>query len=155
MYYEAPDAVVLIDPLVPPEDSERFWAALDRDVERAARPVALLLTTDSHVRSANEIAERYGGEIGRAPAGVESRDTGWYGEMLYRLPEHEALVAGDVVLADGSGGVRLADSWLGDDRDAVRAALLPLLELPVERVLLTHGDPVLERGHEALARALA
>jgi hypothetical protein len=146
---------VLIDPLVPPEDSERFWAALDGDVERAARPVVVLLTTDSHARSSNEIAERYGAEIGSAPAGVETRDTGWYGEVLYWLPGHAALVAGDVLLGDGSVGARLADSWLGADREPVRAALLPLLELPVERVLLTHGESVLERGDEALARALA
>ncbi len=37
VYYEGPDAVVLVDPLVPQDDADRFWAALDRDVERAAR----------------------------------------------------------------------------------------------------------------------
>ena len=40
------DAVVLIDPLAPPAgtpDAERFWRALDRDVERAGVPVAILL----------------------------------------------------------------------------------------------------------------
>ena len=35
VYYEADDAVVLIDPIVPSEDRERFLDALDRDVERA------------------------------------------------------------------------------------------------------------------------
>jgi hypothetical protein len=32
--------------------------------------------------------------------------------------------------------------------------LEPLLELDVERVLVTHGEPVLEAGGEALAAAL-
>jgi len=31
----------------------------------------------------------------------------------------------------------------------------PLLVLPVERVLTSHGPPVLADGHAALARALA
>ena len=62
VYYEAPDAIVLFDPLVPPEDAERFWAALDGDVERACKPVAVLLTTESHARSRDAIVERYGTE---------------------------------------------------------------------------------------------
>ena len=32
--------------------------------------------------------------------------------------------------------------------------LLPLLELPIQRVLVTHGEPVLENGRAALAAAL-
>jgi glyoxylase-like metal-dependent hydrolase (beta-lactamase superfamily II) len=63
VYYEAPDTVVLIDPLVPPEDEERFWAALDRDVERAGVPVHVLLTVFWHSRSSRAIADRYGAEI--------------------------------------------------------------------------------------------
>jgi hypothetical protein len=34
------------------------------------------------------------------------------------------------------------------------ASLRPLLELPVERVLVSHGEPVLRGGLEALAAAL-
>ena len=52
------------------------------------------------------------------------------------------------------------DSWMGyipgkPGQDDLRAALLPLLELPVERVLVSHGEPVFAGGHAALARALA
>jgi hypothetical protein len=36
----------------------------------------------------------------------------------------------------------------------LRALLLPLLDLPVERVLVSHGEPVLHDGRAALARAL-
>jgi hypothetical protein len=63
VYYEAPGAVVLIDPIVPPEDEERFWTALDHDVERAGRPVHVLVTIYWHTRSAKQIVERYG--VGR------------------------------------------------------------------------------------------
>ena len=38
LYVERPDAVVLIDPVVPAGEEERFFRALDRDVERLGRP---------------------------------------------------------------------------------------------------------------------
>jgi glyoxylase-like metal-dependent hydrolase (beta-lactamase superfamily II) len=156
VYFEGPHTVVLFDPLIPPEDRERFLEALDRDVERAGKPLAVLLTTESHGRSADELIGRYGGV--RAPDGmphgVEAIATDWGGESLYWLPERHALVAGDVLLGDGRGGVRLPDSWLGDDRERVRGALQPLLDLPVERLLMAHGEPVLAQGRAALAGAL-
>lgn len=50
-------------------------------------------------------------------------------------------------------------SWLrylkGIDGTELRVLLAPLLDLPVERVLTSHGEPVLARGREALAGALA
>jgi len=36
----------------------------------------------------------------------------------------------------------------------LREALRPLLGLPVELVLVSHGEPVLEGGREAIAKAL-
>lgn len=155
VYFEANDAVTLIDPLVPPEDAERFLAALDRDVERARKPVAVLLTTESHARSRDAIVERYGARTDMLPQAVERRDIAWYGEVLYWLEAPRTLVTGDALVGGGDGAVRLADEWLGDDREQVRTAFLPLLQLPVEHVLVTHGDPVLGRGREALERALA
>ena len=154
VYFEAPGAVVLFDPLIPPEDRERFLDALDRDVERAGKPVVVLLTTDSHARSRDELVERYGASTGAPPAGVETKDSRWYGEVLYWLPSHRALVAGDVLLGDRGSGVELADSWLGDDRQDVANALEPLLELPAEHILVAHGEPALGRGREVLALAL-
>ncbi|HEY9456568.1 MAG TPA: hypothetical protein VIQ56_01570, partial [Gaiella sp.] len=60
VYVEADDAIVLIDPLVPEErdEAERFWRALDRDVERAGAPVHVLVTVFWHVRSAAEVVRR-------------------------------------------------------------------------------------------------
>src|SRR5438445_602335 len=51
VYAELPEAVVVIDPLVPTEEDEQFWSALDRDIERLARPVHVLLTVHWHERS--------------------------------------------------------------------------------------------------------
>ena len=157
VYYEAPGAVCLIDPLVPEDEAERFWRALDRDVERAGKPVAVILTVYWHSRSADEIAARYGASR-EPPAGVEvfPIDRG-YEEVVFWLPEPRALVAGDALLGAPDGGVRLCPpSWRTKVDDAVfRSSLARLLELPVERVLVSHGEPVLENGRDALARALA
>ena len=191
VYYEAPDAVVLIDPLVPPEDAERFWSALDRDVERAGNDVHVLLTVFWHGRSSREIADRYGAEIWAhekalhveqtaaeaaggvhtqaareveptrtfafgetLPGGVEPVDAVRFDEAILWIPEHGALVFGDVVLG---GPLRLCpESWLGESTHAdLKEALRPLLDLPVELVLPSHGEPVLEDGHAALAALLA
>ena len=76
------------------------------------------------------------------------------------LPGPHALVAGDRILGDGRGGLRLCpQSWLrylssGLTVDGLRDALRPLLGLPIELVLVSHGEPVLADGREALARAL-
>src|SRR5262249_12662425 len=60
-YLETPEAVVLVDPLVPREEAQRFFEALDRDVARADRPVAVVLTNPWHRRSADTLAQRYDG----------------------------------------------------------------------------------------------
>ena len=54
--------------------------------------------------------------------------------------------------------LRICDpSWLPDGSTpaAVRRELAPALDLPIERVLVSHGPPVLADGRAALARVLA
>lgn len=153
VYYEGPDTVVLFDPLVPMEDRDRFYEALDRDVERAGKPVRVLLTVDAHVRSSEELVARYGASVGERPEGVELGAEAW-NEIVYWLPEHAALVAGDVLIAR-DGRLEVPHAWVREDYDDAVEALRPLLELPVERVLVTHGEPVLSGARASLARALA
>jgi glyoxylase-like metal-dependent hydrolase (beta-lactamase superfamily II) len=156
VYYEAPGATVLIDPLVPGDERERFLEALDRDVERRALPVAVLLTCTWHERSADELTERYGASR-ETTAGVEAHDLAEIDERIFWLPEHGVLVPGDVLLGTDGGLQVCPDSWLGkhSSHDSIRTALQPLLDLPVERVLVSHGDPVLADARTALERALA
>jgi hypothetical protein len=154
VFYEAPGAVVLIDALVPMEDRDRFYRALDRDVERAGLPVRALVTVDDHRRSSAELAERYGGTVGELPEGVEIVLDRW-DERVYWIPEHAALVFGDIVVGR-DGGLRLPRSWIGEERYAeVVESLRPLLGLPVERVFAGHGEPVLDGAREALAAAIS
>jgi hypothetical protein len=159
-FYEAPEAICLFDPLVPMEDRDRFFEALDRDVARVGQPVRILLTVDAHRRSAADLATRYGGtapplppERPELPAGVEIAVEAAE-EFVYWLPEHRALVAGDVILGRAHG-LEVPRAWLEDRYEETVAELRPLLELPVDRVLVTHGEPVLEDGDEALERALS
>jgi hypothetical protein len=63
LYVERPEAVVLIDPVVPEGEEERFFRALDRDVERLGRAVVVLLT--DRALDAEVFAERYGAEVFR------------------------------------------------------------------------------------------
>ena len=163
VYWEAEDAVVLVDPLVPADEADRtrFLDALDRDVERVGRPVAILLTCDWHARSRAELAARYNAGVFTPPiadplpghaTALEVPE-----EVVYWLPGARALVPGDTLLGTPEGLTLCPASWF-DDRGSIEQLareLAPLLDLPVERVLTTHGPPVLADGHAALARALA
>src|SRR3712207_7332660 len=55
--HDALPIFVLVDPLVPADEAERFWRALDRDVEQHGAP-NVLITVSWHTRSAREIHER-------------------------------------------------------------------------------------------------
>jgi hypothetical protein len=173
--YVTPDGgtLVLVDPLVPAGDGDAFWRALDGDVEHHGPP-NVLVTIFFHARSAQEILDRYDGarvwayapvrdelarrtsvtdfyDLGDAlPAGIEAYPVGGDAhEVALRLPEYEAVVLGDAMIASPGGVPRV---WPEDD--SVRTALRLLLERPLELLLLTHGVPVLADGHAALARAL-
>jgi hypothetical protein len=161
--YEAPDALVLVDPLVPDERPD-LRDALDALVRRHGRRVAILTTLQFHRRSREELTARYDATTSRArrtlPEGVETVRIEGAGETMVWLTEPRALLPGDRLLGADGGGLRLCpDSWLrylpsGMRAPALREALRPLLDLPVEMVLVSHGEPVLRGGREAIARAL-
>ena len=168
---------LLIDPLMPLELAEldELFAGADR--------VSILVTIPYHARSSEELASRYGARI-YGPKGVASRlgDGSAFtaiepgdelpagarsfaigkprrGEQPLYLPSHRALVFGDAVVEHG-GKLRV---WVNDPvdekvsrfyRERFNPTLRPLLELDVERVLVTHGEPVLSGGRDALRRAL-
>jgi glyoxylase-like metal-dependent hydrolase (beta-lactamase superfamily II) len=182
VYCETTDGIVLIDPLVPPDEPDRFWRALDRDVERLGGDVHVLVTVFWHTRSAAAMVERYGARVwapsrgkqaiarraGVAtnpyrpgdplPGGILAFPSGRAAEVVFWLPEHRTLVPGDALLGSADGGVRLCPaSWLPEGTTPADLArtLQHVLELPVERILVSHGEPVLEGAREALAAALA
>jgi len=154
LYYEAPDAVVLIDPLLPRGEEDEFLEFLDRDVERLGLPVVVLLTAAWHERDAPILRGRYEAQE-RLPGGVEvHRIEGSPEEQLaYFIRSHGALVVAEIFMGE-AGGLRLCPSPGLVDRAALDTSLQSLLELAVERVLPGHGEPVLENGLEAMRLAL-
>jgi hypothetical protein len=156
VFVETGDGIVLVDPLVPPEDTARFWKALDRDVKQASgQAVHVLVSVFWHARSAAAMVDRYSARVW-APTACRAAVARRAG-VVFWIPEHSALVAGDVLLGDGKRGVKMCpESWLpsGKSRRDLAASLRPLLDLPVRRVLVSHGQPILTGGGRALARAL-
>jgi hypothetical protein len=173
--------LVVVDPLLPPEP-DAVWSVLEG---ARAGPVTVVVTIPYHVRDAAAVAERLGGTVvghravaRRLPAGTAFRavspDDGLpsgvrvfaigkprrYEQPLW-LPSHRALVFGDAIVESG-GALRV---WaqgrpLGPEttrfyHDRFAPTFAPLLALDPERILVTHGAPVLTGGRAALARALA
>jgi hypothetical protein len=162
------DGLILIDPLDPPAEFRE--------------PEHVLLTVFWHGRSTRELPGRVwaptrsahplrnrGVEVtdpfqagGELPAGIRAFQTARANELAFWLPQQRSVVVGDVLLGAGAkphatvDALRLCpERWLGKATHAdLRASLEPLLELPVERVLVSHGEPVLEDGREALERVV-
>jgi glyoxylase-like metal-dependent hydrolase (beta-lactamase superfamily II) len=181
-YYEGLDALVLFDPLVPRGEEDEFWRTLDEDVERLGLPVRVLLTSSWHDRDTRLVVERYDADVwahpdahwkgeplenhlellrpvltrtGQLPSGVESflPDGNEEGQAAFFIPEHRTLVTGDMF--SGTGGV--FHVFISPDEpnpDAFLASLAELLELPIERVLISHGKPVLSDGVARIREAL-
>jgi glyoxylase-like metal-dependent hydrolase (beta-lactamase superfamily II) len=63
-------------------------------------------------------------------------------DMVLWVESHRAVVVGDT-LPDFGSGLHINPRWLDPDmtREQVVANLRPLLDLPVEHVLATHGGP--------------
>jgi len=151
--YEVDGIVVLIDPLLPAAERAQFLDWLDERV--SGRPVSILTTIRWHRRDRANSTRVWN----YLPPGVEQRPLYRAGEILFWLPAVAALVAGDRLIGDGAGGVQVCpQSWLTQERAnraEVAGLLRPLLVLPIERVLVSHGEPVLRRGHAALEQAIA
>jgi hypothetical protein len=158
VYYEAADATVLVDPLVPVDAEDDFLRHLDADVGRRGLPVFILLTAEWHRRSADELAARYEAQIGGAlPAGVEEIPIKGADErhVAYFIRPHVALVVAEIFQVDVDGELLVGRSPGLKRPDEREASLDRLMELPVERLLVSHGEPVLADAKARMAEALA
>jgi glyoxylase-like metal-dependent hydrolase (beta-lactamase superfamily II) len=164
----AGDEVALLDPLAPPADATDVWERLD-----ARPPTLVVVLKPDHVRDVDLFVERYGArafgpylfwrnnipqtklegiEPGTTlPGGFEALYDGrGRNETPLWLPEQRALVFADALTAQGDGELRVWDSPWHTER--ALPALRALLELPFERVIVSHGEPVHDRA--AYERAL-
>ncbi|HZT83833.1 MAG TPA: hypothetical protein VE984_00230 [Gaiellaceae bacterium] len=158
VYHEAGDATMLVDPLVPAGEEDVFFRHLDADIERRGLPVVILLTADWHRRSADELAARYDARIGgEPPTGVEEIAVEGADErqVAYFIRPHAALVVAEIFWVDVDGELHVGRSPALERPDELEASLDRLMALPVERLLVSHGEPVLEDAKARMAEALA
>jgi hypothetical protein len=149
--YDAGETLVLFDPQSPPGLVDEL---------ASGKEVAVALTCSWHGRSAEELRERLGASVwspggdGELPAGVEAFDGGDDEEVALWIAEHGALVTGDGLLVRER--LEVPATWVpkGMTLAEFKQRLMPLLELPVELVLVTHGEPVRENGGVELRNAL-
>jgi glyoxylase-like metal-dependent hydrolase (beta-lactamase superfamily II) len=157
--------LLLIDPTTPPSPVDEL---------AASRETAIVLTCPWHRRDAVALAKRLGAQIhvpppdegdpdpvdgrvfragDRLPIGVEAFPGMEPNDLVLWIEGRRALVAGDTLIDRGQGFEFPAD-WAnkGVPPDQILETLRPLLELPVELVLPTHGAPTDRAG---LERALA
>jgi hypothetical protein len=173
---DADDERWLLDPLLPPADTPEVW---DRLAERPPTAVALLIPdhhdrmswSDRQVRSVDAVVIRYRCRAfgpddwsnnkppktnlqkivpnEDLPGGLMPfRDPrGWSETPLY-IPQQKTLVFGDA-LTERGGVLRI---WGTPNIERARSDLRAMLDLPFERLIISHGQPVHTR--EALQRAL-
>jgi glyoxylase-like metal-dependent hydrolase (beta-lactamase superfamily II) len=161
---------LLFDPLAPPAEVEKL---------AEERETAIVLTCPWHRRDGEALATRYGAPLyvpppdegdpspvdgtvyregDRLPVGVEAFPGMEPNDLVLWIESHRALVAGDTLQDRGDGLQFLGElannvpaEW-GVASEQILESMRPLLTLPVEIVLLTHGAPA---DRAALERTLA
>lgn len=159
------ELLLLLDPLAVPSEIE----------ERASgRETAIVLTSPWHRRDGVELTQHLGAQLfvpppdppdpdpvpghvfnagDRLPVGVEAFPGREPNDVVLWVESRGAVVAGDTLIDRGEG-LEIYEDWLpeGVTRNQVAEGLRPLLDLPVEVVLATHGGPT---DPAALERALS
>lgn len=180
---QAGDDTLLIDPLLPP-DPEQVLELIERTLrERLTMLITIPYhvrsseelwrrfrgqaetTIRGHPACAKRLARKSAFKAlapgDQLPAGVSAQRIGRPRrfETPLHIPSQRALVFGDAVV-ELDGGLRVWSDRRIDDgverfyRERFNPTLEPLLELDFERVLLTHGKPVLKDGRKQLRAAM-
>jgi hypothetical protein len=164
---ESQGETLLLDPLAPPPDADELWKRLD-----ARPPTGVAILKPDHVRDLDLFVRRYGvrafgprlffrhdvptAELdwiepgSQLPGGIVALYDGrGRNETPLWLPEQRTLVFADALTAP-EAELRIWASPFHEER--ALPALRALLQLPFERVIVSHGEPVHTRA--AYERAL-
>jgi hypothetical protein len=164
---ESDGELLLLDPLAPAAGERAFWQRL-----KARPPTAVVVLKPDHVRDVDLFVDRYGARAfgpalfwrddvpatelepiepeQRLPGGlVALYDGRGRNETPVWLPEQRTLVFADALTAPEGELLVWGTPW---HERRVLPALRELLELPFERVIVSHGEPVHDRA--AFERAL-
>ena len=173
IYFEGPDALVIIDPVVPDTPhAERFWKALDADVARMGLQPVAIVTGAAHDHGVTAFETRYGALTQRAwqssgdsreetsrvpqrlPEGVALFGCGLTDERAIWIEQHRALVTGSFLQGvDGASLVLAAHNPATATSERCRE-FLALTRLAPRHVLTCSGRPVVDVGDVALRTAL-
>ena len=164
-------ARVLIDPMVPDEGLTWF---------ESRAPEHVLLTNRYHSRGSAAFVDAFGCRVRCHRAGLEhvrervAAEPFEHGEVLaggieaLAIPGFTtdetalhvpaaggALAFADVLIREGEGPLGYApDGWYGDDPEPAKARVVQaagaLLAVDFRHLLLTHGEPIVDGGKEAL-----
>jgi hypothetical protein len=164
---ESGGEVVVLDGLAPPPDATEVWDRLDarpptvavvvkadhvRDVDLfvrryGAKPYGPYLFWRHDVPHANLVEVRPGDEL---PGGLLALyDARWGNETPVWAPEQKTIVFADALTERDGDLLVWGTAW---HEQWVVPALRTYLELPFERVIISHGEPVHDRA--AFERAL-
>jgi hypothetical protein len=157
---------LLLDPLAPPPGARHVWDRLE-----ALRPAVVAVLKPDHLRDVELVVRWYGARAfgpflfwpdnlprteleplrpgDELPGGLRALHDGrgMLETPLY-LPEQRALVFADGMTAPG-GVLRIWGTPWHEER--VLPAFRAMLDLPFERVLVSHGEPVHDRAAFAAA----
>ena len=165
------ERLLVFDPVAPPDLIDEL---------AAGREPVIVLTCPWHRRDATSLAERLGAPLfvpppddgdpnpveghvfsagDRLPVGIEAFPGMEPNDLVLWVESRSALVLGDTLI-DRGRGLEFPADWAskgaiaarGVPPDRILESLRPLLELPVELVLPTHGAPT---DRAALERALS
>ena len=156
---ESGGEVAVLDAMEP--QSDHVWARLD-----AKPPTVAVVLKPDHVRDVDLMVERYGArafgpwlfwrqnvpqtELEAVQPGTELpgglvalHDGRGRMETPLWLPEHRAVVFADALTAPEGDLLVGATPW---HEERVLPALRAMLDLPFERVIVSHGEPVHDRA---------
>jgi glyoxylase-like metal-dependent hydrolase (beta-lactamase superfamily II) len=164
---ESRGETLVLDPLAPPAGATEVWTRLDTHPA-----TAVVVLKPDHVRDVDLFVRRYGVQAfgprlffrddipetelepidpgSQLPGGIVALYDGrGRNETPLWLPEQRVIVFADALTAPG-GELRIwATPW---HEERALPALRALLELPFERIIVSHGEPVHTRA--AYERAL-
>jgi hypothetical protein len=155
-FVESRGARLVLDPLAPVLDNIGLWERLDK-----TPPTAAVVLMPDHVRDIDLFVKRYGArpfgpmfffpdDVPRTQLEPIMADSVLPGGLvaLYDgrgrletpmwLPEHRAIVFGDA-LTERNGELRVWDCRAGHEKREL-PALRAMLQLPFERVIISHCD---------------
>jgi len=154
---ESRGEVLLLDPLAPPIEAHQFWQRLD-----AHPPTAIVVLKPDHVRDVDLFARRYHSQAfgprvffredipqtnlqpidpgTELPGGLLALYDGrGRNETPLWLPDHRTIVFADALTAPRGKLLVWTTPW---HEERVLPALRKMLAFPLERVIVSHGEPV-------------